>query len=278
MKDDLDANVDDDAPSATPRPPRANGLLVRAKAFHWIIVGFVFGLALGLWLISLRTTPPTAAARTDAATVVLAAADERPAFANVVGNTSPDGGDATPSASDVSVAPVVATAEQSPPAAAATHLADTRATTSFPPPNDETPTKLDIRTSKPPAADDKLRHTPTVAKLDKADGRERAPRQESGRRCTLSVGAGSLSLRAGGSAVIVAGTDDLSGNGQVTAATSNWSDIAVFAESRGGGSNVGGRVRFRVISVSRRAGAFAVNFKSRCGAKTIPVIVTSSGQ
>ena len=90
----------------------------------------------------------------------------------------------------------------------------------------------------------------------------------------MSVSAGSLSLRGGNSATVTVSADDLNGNGQVTAATNNWSDIAVFPESRGGGG--GGRVRFRVVSVSKRAGVFAVSFKSRCGAKTIPVTVTQS--
>jgi eukaryotic-like serine/threonine-protein kinase len=87
-------------------------------------------------------------------------------------------------------------------------------------------------------------------------------------RCVLSVSEGSLSIPAGGGSGTI--TVSAGGEGRVRAATDNWPDIAVFSDGRGG---EGGRVRYTVISVSKRAGTFAVHFNSPCGTKTVPVTV-----
>ena len=75
-------------------------------------------------------------------------------------------------------------------------------------------------------------------------------------RCVLTVSESSLSIPAGGGSGII--NVSVNGPARVTATTNNWPDIAVFSESRGDG---GGPVRYKIVSVSKRAGSFAVNFK-----------------
>jgi hypothetical protein len=89
--------------------------------------------------------------------------------------------------------------------------------------------------------------------------------------CRLLVSERSLSIHAGGgSDTITVSSQNAEGTARVTATTKNWPDIVVFPELRG---NSGGTVKDSVISVSKRAGTYAVNFKSPCGMKTIPVTV-----
>nr|MDQ3804390.1 hypothetical protein [Acidobacteriota bacterium] len=122
---------------------------------------------------------------------------------------------------------------------------------------------------RPPAETAGQPRGAAAARPDASAGREREQGQGGG-RCALAVSKRSLSLRAGGgSDIITVSVDDATGAARVTATTSHWPDIAVF-KSRGEG---GGGVRFSVISVSKRAGTFAVNFKSPCGTKSVPVTV-----
>ncbi len=101
-------------------------------------------------------------------------------------------------------------------------------------------------------------------------GREPEQRQGGG-PCRLLVSERSLSIRAGGgSDTITVSSQNAVGPAHVTATTKNWPDIVVFPESRG---NPAGPVKYSVTSVSKRAGTFAVNFKSPCGMKTVPVTV-----
>ena len=101
-------------------------------------------------------------------------------------------------------------------------------------------------------------------------GREPEKRQ-GGDPCRLLVSERSLSIRAGGgSETITVSSQNVAGPTQVTASTKNWPDIVIFPEPRG---NPGGPVKYSVISVSKRAGTFAVNFTSPCGRQTVPVTV-----
>jgi serine/threonine protein kinase len=101
-------------------------------------------------------------------------------------------------------------------------------------------------------------------------GRE-PERRKGGGPCRLLVSEHSLSIRAkGGSDTITVSSQNADGTARVTATTKDWPDIVVFPDSRG---NSSGPVKYSVISVSKRAGTFAVNFKSPCGMKTVPVTV-----
>ncbi len=101
-------------------------------------------------------------------------------------------------------------------------------------------------------------------------GRE-PERRQGGGPCRLLVSERSLSLRAGGgSGTITVSSQGVDGPARVTATTKNWPDVVVFPELRG---NPGGPVKYSVISVSKRAGTYAVNFQSPCGTKTVPVTI-----
>ena len=86
-----------------------------------------------------------------------------------------------------------------------------------------------------------------------------------GADCVLSLSEESLSVRPGGSATV---TVSLSEGGDLTnvkATTSHWSDIMVLAAKSLGG--------YIVSSISKKEGAYAVNFSSPCGMKTLTVNV-----
>jgi len=103
-----------------------------------------------------------------------------------------------------------------------------------------------------------------------SDGRGPQQRQGVG-PCRLLVSALSLSIRAGGGRdTITVSSQNADGAARVAASTKNWPDINVFPESRG---NPGGPARYSVISVSKRAGTYSVNFESPCGKTTVPVTV-----
>ena len=97
------------------------------------------------------------------------------------------------------------------------------------------------------------------------------PGKRKGGPCRLLVSERSLSIRAGGgSDTITVSSQNVAGPTHVTATTKNWPDIVIFPESRG---NPGGPVKYSVISVSKRAGTYAVIFNSPCGMKSVPVTV-----
>jgi hypothetical protein len=92
--------------------------------------------------------------------------------------------------------------------------------------------------------------------------------------CTLSTDANALTIRGGGgSASIILRLNGTNGPARVTAATPNWSDVVVFAESQASGNGVSVRW-YTVRSVSKRAGVYRVSFTTPCGSKTIPVTIT----
>lgn len=88
--------------------------------------------------------------------------------------------------------------------------------------------------------------------------------------CALYASASSLTLR-GGAAILIVGGPGVNGHAAVT--TPDWADIAVFSEGPTGGNR--GWMKYSVRSVSRRAGVYAVHFRTPCGSQTIPVKVTS---
>jgi hypothetical protein len=89
--------------------------------------------------------------------------------------------------------------------------------------------------------------------------------------CRLSLSAGALAMRGGGSASI---TLSLGGaGGAVTTSTPDWSNIVVLSESGPFGNEA---QRFLIRSVSGRPGTYSVSFRSPCGSRTIPVTVTGT--
>lgn len=90
--------------------------------------------------------------------------------------------------------------------------------------------------------------------------------------CIVTVSDTEFSLLNNGGSVTV--TVTLAGSTEIekiTAATPNWSDIAVFPQS-GLRSDLTGRV-FTITSISKNTGAFTVNFKTPCGVKEVKVTV-----
>jgi tetratricopeptide (TPR) repeat protein len=91
-------------------------------------------------------------------------------------------------------------------------------------------------------------------------------------QCTFSVSEEPLTLRSnGGSIIIPVSFNGAGGAASLTASTPNWADIAVFAETK---TNIeSGIFNYSITSVSKRAGAYTVIFKSPCGTKKITVNV-----
>ena len=87
-------------------------------------------------------------------------------------------------------------------------------------------------------------------------------------RCTLSASAGSVTISGGGMASITLRVGRANGPASVTAATPDWSDIAVFSEPGTGDS-----LKYSIRSVNNRAGVYRVSFRTPCGSKTVPVTV-----
>jgi hypothetical protein len=87
-------------------------------------------------------------------------------------------------------------------------------------------------------------------------------------RCTLSASAGSVTISGGGMASITLRVGRANSPASVTAATPDWSDIAVFSEPGTGDS-----LNYSIRSVSNRAGVYRVSFRTPCGSKTVPVTV-----
>ena len=265
------ATLSTPAPGARPRAgatlleaagkPRRAGLLYATLAA--VSLGIACGLLLTNWSASpWNLTPPQAVSAAEVAGQREPAADSEtsPAAAEsspaAVTETPPDVGASELSGGDMSLSP--AGAESQSPEAAPDATGE-RATAARAAPSPKGAGE------KSAAAEP--RRVEAAAGPASSAGREPERRTGEG-RCVLSVSESSLSIPAGGGSGVISVSVD--GPAGVTATTNNWPDIAVFSESRGG---VGGTVRYKVMSVSKRAGTFAVDFKSPCGTKTVPVTV-----
>jgi hypothetical protein len=115
---------------------------------------------------------------------------------------------------------------------------------------------------------------PEKAEGDRNGDRSMESRLTAGRRqgdlCTLSSVTNSLTIYIGGSATITLSFGGATVTSPVRTSTPDWSDIAVFSESR----TSGGLLKYSVRSVSNRAGVYRVIFRTPCGSRTIPVTVT----
>jgi hypothetical protein len=77
----------------------------------------------------------------------------------------------------------------------------------------------------------------------------------------------------GGSATVALNFENYSGASppRVKPSTPNWADITILAEPQK--PDDGGRLRFTVISVSGKTGAFVVTFATPCGKRDVTVNV-----
>lgn len=250
-------------PPARRLGPEADGWLRRFRPLLAAAAGLALGVACGQWLIT-RLADRLPPAQAQAATAVEAAGRTESAAPS---ETSSAGGAGRPAAAE---AGLPAGADTS------TALADAEKLS----PADRPGAAVESARRRPPVNDEAARRKATGEaprataagagrEVVTAGGRDAGePYGRRGGRCGLSVSAGSLSLRPGGSGTVTAAVDELNARGAVKASTKNWPDIAVFSEPGGGP-----RVRYTIISTSRRPGAYAVTFQSPCGAKTLSVTV-----
>jgi tetratricopeptide (TPR) repeat protein len=90
--------------------------------------------------------------------------------------------------------------------------------------------------------------------------------------CLISVSEDTLTIRNnGGSTIVTIKLMGWKGAVEVTAATSNWPDIAVFPEPKS--TTEAGSFKYSINSVSRNVGTYYVTFKSPCGEKLVEVRV-----
>jgi len=246
-------------PAAGTRRPVTAGKPRLARLLLATLAAITTGVACGLWLTSRSaSTSPPAPPQSDAA--ASAARQSETAAAETPSNVEAGG----PPAGD-ELTPPAGADDQSPEAAQG--AADERAAEGVDAPS---PKVVEAK----PAAEGEARRGAAAAPTAPAGTAvstasvEREAGGPSDGRCALSVSESSLSIPAGGGSGTI--NVSVSGAARVRATTNNWQDIAVFSDARGG---EGGRVRYTVISVSKRPGTFAVNFNSPCGTKTVPVTV-----
>ncbi|MDQ3648940.1 MAG: serine/threonine protein kinase [Acidobacteriota bacterium] len=93
-------------------------------------------------------------------------------------------------------------------------------------------------------------------------------------RCDLSVNRDTLEVSSsGGSDSVMATLNHSSGSAMgVSATTPDWSDIVVFSEPQLINDNTS-LVKYSVKSISKKAGTYHVQLKSRCGSKSLTVQV-----
>ena len=158
-------------------------------------------------------------------------------------------------------APPTPTEEAPPPAAPHNSPASHAETTAAEPSGD-----ADIK-----KREDNLSSRKVQERADAADAAPKSAARPRGRLlpCTLAASPGALNIRGGGAGVVTLRLDETAGAARVGASTPHWADIAVFAEQPAGG----GRARYTVRSVSRRAGVYSVTFRTACGSRTVPVTV-----
>ncbi len=108
----------------------------------------------------------------------------------------------------------------------------------------------------------------------KTDAAAKAGPAEDSVRCDLSVNRDTLEVSSsGGSGSVMATLNHSSGSAMgVSATTPDWSDIVVFSEPQLINDNTS-LVKYSVKSISRKAGTYHVQLKSRCGSKSLTVQV-----
>ncbi|MGB7922597.1 MAG: tetratricopeptide repeat protein [Pyrinomonadaceae bacterium] len=134
----------------------------------------------------------------------------------------------------------------------------------------ETPTPTPAPPVADPAATLTLEPSPSTSSVSTAPAEQPAESRSS--TCLIAVSEDTLSIRNnGGSTVITIKLMGWKGAGEVTAATANWPDIAVFPEPKS--TTEAGSFKYSITSVSRSVGTFYVTFKSPCGEKLVEVKV-----
>lgn len=114
---------------------------------------------------------------------------------------------------------------------------------------------------------------PAPTPLPEATPAARPRRQTSAaaNQCSITSSEEELTIKSnGGSSKLTLTLDGWSGRGDVSATTSDWPDVAVFAEPRGTNPNA---FVYSITSVSKRVGTFVVTFKTPCGMKKVTVHV-----
>jgi hypothetical protein len=244
--------------------PKAVDLLRRARLLLMICaIAIVLGLAGGLWVGS-RSSSASLPATSRAIPVAEAAGQTEPVTlaksSSAIGVEEP-----LADASDVNSTPG---SVKNPPRAATPVIVDEEKARRAAP-ADESRGRKELGPNPAAASAGPSGRKAAIESYVSAGGEPE--KRQGGDPCRLLVSERSLSIRAGGgSDTITVSSQNVDGPAQVTATTKDWPDIVIFPESR---SNPGGPIKYSVISVSKRAGTYAVNFKSPCGIKTVPVTV-----
>jgi tetratricopeptide (TPR) repeat protein len=132
----------------------------------------------------------------------------------------------------------------------------------------------------PPAANDEppagqnitIPTTETASARTAREDTGQRPRRVSEKSCTLAVSESALTIQNnGGRAIIDITLEGGSSSGGITAATSDWSSLAVFPEPKSGTES--SVTSFSLTSISKKTGLFTVTFKTPCGSKDVTVTV-----
>lgn len=113
--------------------------------------------------------------------------------------------------------------------------------------------------------------TSTAAPKATRSRRARGGGGSAGGSCSLSVSASELTIGQGGSTPVTLSFDRAVNPSSVKAATRNWSDILVLAETASAAD--ADSLKFTITSVSRTAGTFVVTFNTPCGKQEVTVTV-----
>ena len=105
-----------------------------------------------------------------------------------------------------------------------------------------------------------------------SESTKQRPRRVGESKCSIAVSESALTIENnGGRAIIDITLEGATSTEGLTAATSDWSSLAVFPEPKSGTNN--SLVSFSVTSISKKTGRFTITFKSPCGSKEVIVTV-----
>lgn len=139
----------------------------------------------------------------------------------------------------------------------------------------ETPTPTPASSVPDSASTQTLEQTPSTSPVSTpAPEAASTPEQRAteSSTCLISVSEDTLTIKSnGGSTIITVKLMGWKGAGEVSAATSNWPDIAVFPEPKS--TTEAGSFKYSITSVSRNVGTYYITFKSPCGEKLVEVRV-----